>query len=99
MYYERTGDLLNSDDDSTVVDIRQPFDNNPTIITQTALSQASVWRSAREQDTRRQERIRGVMAQWHIDNRPKSSNKKRSRITSLSALKSMPPTPLAMGEA
>jgi hypothetical protein len=32
MYYERTGDSLNSDDDSTVVDIRQPFDNNPTTI-------------------------------------------------------------------
>jgi hypothetical protein len=31
MYYERTGDSLNSEDDSTVVDIRQTFDNNPTI--------------------------------------------------------------------
>lgn len=30
MYYERTGDSLNSEDDSTVVDIRQTFDNNPT---------------------------------------------------------------------
>ena len=28
MYYERTGDSLNTDDDSSVVDIRQPFDNN-----------------------------------------------------------------------
>jgi len=34
MYYERTGDSLNSDDDSTVVDIRQTFDNNlPTTAT------------------------------------------------------------------
>ncbi|CAF1444047.1 unnamed protein product [Rotaria sordida] len=32
MYYERTGDSLNSDDDTTVVDIRQTFDNNPTVI-------------------------------------------------------------------
>lgn len=31
MYYERTGDSLNSDDDVAVVDIRQPFDNNPTV--------------------------------------------------------------------
>ena len=30
MYYERTGDSLNSEDDSTVVDIRQTFDNTPT---------------------------------------------------------------------
>ena len=28
MYYERTGDSLNSEDDSTNVDIRQTFDNN-----------------------------------------------------------------------
>ncbi|CAF4661567.1 unnamed protein product, partial [Rotaria magnacalcarata] len=30
-YYERTGDSLNSDDDATVVDIRQQFDNNSTV--------------------------------------------------------------------
>ncbi len=30
MYYERTGDSLNSEDDSAVVDIRQTFDNNPS---------------------------------------------------------------------
>jgi len=36
MYYERTGDSLNSEDDSTVVDIRQTFDNNPSIAAATA---------------------------------------------------------------
>lgn len=32
MYYERTGDSLNSEDDSTVVDIRQTFENNPAAV-------------------------------------------------------------------